>query len=153
MPETAPVSLSWVQSQNLGKSGDAWSRNGVPRDDKPPDRISRPGATDWDTFHGPFSFSFFSFFFFLPRLFSRHSGFPFSCSVFLFAPPPWPRGPPRTHARTDQISVMPLGNSIINSHGAKPGVNASTVLPERCPCHKGAASRCTVLYESNTHWS
>lgn len=29
----------------------------VPRDNKPPDRISRPGATDWDTFHGDFFLS------------------------------------------------------------------------------------------------
>ncbi|KAL6832984.1 hypothetical protein V8C40DRAFT_236595 [Trichoderma camerunense] len=147
-PETAPVSLCWVQSQNLGKSGDAWSRNGVPspRDNKPPDRISRPGATDWDTFHG-------NFFFLL--LFPAIS---FSSSVFFlsFGSSSVAVGPPnpRTHARTDQISVMPLGNSIINRHGAKPGVNASaprTLAPvARGP--PAPAPYCTKVIRT-THWS
>ncbi|PKK44777.1 hypothetical protein CI102_6948 [Trichoderma harzianum] len=145
-PETAPVSLCWVQSQNLGKSGDAWSRNGVPspRDNKPPDRISRPGATDWDNFHGNF------FFLSLPGYLF------FQLDIFFFF---WlllrGRGTPQpSHARTDQISVMPLGNSIINRHGAKPGVNASaprTLAPvARGP--PAPAPYCTKVIRT-THWS
>ncbi|KAL6827441.1 hypothetical protein J3E69DRAFT_267285 [Trichoderma sp. SZMC 28015] len=61
---------------------------------------------------------------------------------------------PRTHARTDQISVMPLGNSIINGHGAKPGVNASaprTLAPvARGP--PAPAPYCTKVIRT-THWS
>ncbi|KAL7913301.1 hypothetical protein GGI35DRAFT_442623, partial [Trichoderma velutinum] len=123
-PETAPVSLSWVQSQNLGKSGDAWSRNGVPRDTNLrtgyPDPVPRIGTLSM-AFFLSFSLSLFpaiSFFIFQLGFFS----------FFLL------RGRGTPLARTDQISVMPLGNSIINSH-AKPGVNAST--PRTLPLSQG----------------
>lgn len=118
----------------------------VPRDNKPPDRISRPGATDWDTFHGNFFFS----------LSSRLSLFPELGIFFSFGSSSVAVGPPnpRTHARTDQISVMPLGNSIINRHGAKPGVNASaprTLAPvARGP--PAPAPYCTKVIRT-THWS
>ncbi|KAL6802413.1 hypothetical protein J3E68DRAFT_251888 [Trichoderma sp. SZMC 28012] len=82
----------------------------------------------------------------------------FSSSVFLlsFGSSSVAVGPPnpRTHARTDQISVMPLGNSIINRHGAKPGVNASaprTLAPvARGP--PAPAPYCTKVIRT-THWS
>ncbi|KAL7781437.1 hypothetical protein V8C43DRAFT_298170 [Trichoderma afarasin] len=82
----------------------------------------------------------------------------FSSSVFFlsFGSSSVAVGPPnpRTHARTDQISVMPLGNSIINRHGAKPGVNASaprTLAPvARGP--PAPAPYCTKVIRT-THWS
>lgn len=87
-----------------------------------------PGTTNLRTGYpdpvpriGTLSMAIFFFFLSLPGYLF------FQSSVFfvLLAPPPWPWDPQPSDARTDQISVMPLGNSIINRHGAKPGVNAS----------------------------
>ncbi|KAM6481161.1 hypothetical protein HDV62DRAFT_98951 [Trichoderma sp. SZMC 28011] len=116
-PETAPVSRCWVQSQNLGKSGDAWSRNGVPS----PQGQQTSGPDIQTRCHGlgHFPWRFFSLSLSLPG--------------YLF---------------------FQLGNSIINRHGAKPGVNASaprTLAPvARGP--PAPAPYCMKVIRT-THWS
>ncbi|KAL7946579.1 hypothetical protein V8C42DRAFT_40152 [Trichoderma barbatum] len=115
-----PFQRSWAKSQNLGlgKSGDACSRNGVSRDTNLRELDIQ---TRWHVL-GTLSMAFSPFP--LARLF-----FVFFQSSVYFSLRGRGRGSPLV--RTDQISVMPLGNSIIKSHDAKPGVNAST--PRRLP--------------------